>query len=155
MRYFVALLIWACLMCGARADPVATATVGEVSATLTKTANPLVMLTIDWASSTTGACTATVGDVYGEIQRVTIKPDAGATAPTDSYDVTLQDADGFDVLIGHGANVSSTTVASFASMVEETTSSGCMPVPVMGSLTLAITNAGDQNGGIIRLYLKP
>lgn len=154
MKRLLFSILFAVLASGVWAGPTVTASLGTATVTDLGVSGVSV-LTVDWLSSSTGACTATIGDVYGVIQRITIKPDSGATAPTNAYDVTLSDADGFDVLIGHGANVSSSTVTSFASMVEETTSSGCMPVPVMGSLSLAVTNAGDQNGGIIRLYLKP
>jgi len=154
MKRILFSILFAVLASGVMAGPTISATLGE--ATIKENSiSGVSLVTVDWLSSSTGACTATIGDVYGIVERITIKPDSGATAPTNAYDATLSDVDGFDVLIGHGANLSSATLTSFASMVEETTSSGCVPVVVFGSLSLAITNAGDENGGIIRLYMRP
>ena len=142
------------LFCGvARADVVATASsgVGETTASQVSMSG-VTCVTVDWLSSSTGICTAVLSDVYGQIQRVTINP--GVTSPTAAYDMTLADADGWDVLGGQGADLSSTVTTSVACCVGSSTV-GLVPVAACGNLTLAITNAGASKVGAIRLYLKP
>jgi len=142
------------LFCGvARADVVATASsgVGETTASQVSMSG-VTCVTVDWLSSSTGICTSVLSDVYGIILRVTINP--GATSPTAAYDMTLKDADGWDVLDGQGSNLSATVTSSTACCVGSSTL-GFVPVTVVGSLTLSITNAGASKVGAIRLYLKP
>jgi len=156
-KLFTLTLILFALAAAASAAPSVTSTYGTATLS-TRPVGDFTVYTLYWDSDTTGRCTANVRGVFGTIQRVTISPDTGDTSPTitptNLYDATVTDIDGFDVLIGHGANLSSTTVTSFASMVEETTSSGCMPVVVIDNLKLTLTNAGADRVGRIRFYLK-
>ena len=139
---------------GAWADVTGTASLGSVTVT-EQSMSGVRFLTVDYLTSTSGGCTVALADVYGVVLRATINPDGGATSPTASYNMTLADVDGFDVLCGLGANLSASATTSFACLVEETTSDGTQPIVVFGALTMNVTNAGSQNGGILRLYLKP
>jgi len=103
----------------------------------------------DWTSTSTGTVSeATTYSYNGQIIRAIFAPDAGGTQPTDAYDVTVTDSDGYDVLHGLGANLSN------AANVYKTNGDGlsCM---TSSTLTLVIANAGDTKGGVVTLYLVP
>jgi hypothetical protein len=119
------------------------------------TAKGVAVYRIDWTSSAGGAVTATIPEIVGTITRVTFNPDAGAAAPSDNYDVTLSDADGFDVLGANGANLDEANTTSVAGFVTNAGSpTGYELITVCGALDLAITNAGDSKGGQIAIYVK-
>jgi len=138
-----------------QAEPVAT--VGAVTCTQFPANRSDVVLryTLDWTSdtSTSGTVTASVYQINGTIERIVYNPDGGATLPTDSYDVTLKDIDGIDVLNGTGANLSQSTVASTISTEGDGTTN--IPMATQGTLALSVTNAGSAKGGIIRIYVRP
>ncbi len=102
-------------------------------------------VTFTWESSAGGAADATTTDVFdGKLLAVTTDPDA--TAPTDNYDVEVQDADGRDLLLGAGAN-RDTAVTEFIK--------GADLGAVAGSkLTLAVTNAGNAKKGVVVVWLR-
>jgi len=111
------------------------------------------VIALDWLSNATGDADCTVSGVRGLINRVTFKPDSGGTQPTNAYDITLKDEDGIDILVNGGANLSNTTATSIACMV--VSGSGYWPMAVAGDLTLAVNDAGNAKGGIIRIYYTP
>ena len=110
--------------------------------------------TLDWLSDASGNVVATLTGVRGTIKRIVINPDDGATSPTASYDMTLTDQDGVDLLGGLGANVSASATTDFPSVTTDSASSTTVPRPTVGDLDLAITNAGAANGGIVRVFLR-
>lgn len=79
--------------------------------------------------------------------RAIFDPDAAGTQPTDQYDVFVNDADGYDVLGGAGANLSN------AANVYKTQNDGL--ACCTSKLTLSVSNAGDSKGGVVILYLLP
>ena len=96
----------------------------------------------------------------GIIERVTIIPDTGATVPVGAYDMTLDDVDDVDMLAGKGANLTSnTTISVIAGMLPfgagKMASTNLMPYSVSSKLTLEITNAGSERGGVVRIYYRP
>lgn len=119
--------------------------------TLTETENryPIRKIKWDWLSTDTGVVSsATLQQYTGAIVKVIFKSDTGGTQPTDAYDVTILDSDGFDVLNGEGANVNR------AAPVIKTNLDQSMFV--MGTtLTLTIAAAGDAKGGEVYLYIVP
>jgi hypothetical protein len=105
--------------------------------------------TVSWTSNGSGAATETVS-INGTILRFTTNP--GSTAPTDNYDITLTDEDGYDVLGGAGANRDTATTESFVPQILGSDATTVFPVVVAGTLTLAITNAGDTKNGTVVIY---
>jgi len=100
----------------------------------------------DWLSAATGAADATTTNAYnGLVIMAGFEPDSGGTQPDDNYDVTVKDADGYDILAGQGANLSHaaavTKVASMGGVANDT-------------LTLGVTGANAAKGGIVTLYIR-
>lgn len=96
-----------------------------------------------WTSATDGTVVkATTSGYYGQV--VALFTDPGSTAPTDNYDIVVNDPDGYDVMQGAGAN---RDTANSETAVPTATSIA------FGALTLSITNAGDQKTGVTILHL--
>ena len=115
-------------------------------------------IVMDWTSNAAG----TVSDVgahtfSGRIDSVEIYPDAGSTAPSDNYDVTLLDSEtGLDILDGDGADMddNDNTALTHAHCYQlPMNAGGAYIVGVNKTLTLGITNAGDSNGGKVVIYV--
>jgi len=123
-------------------------------------ARGIAIYRIDWTSHTDGVVSAVIPEIVGTISRVTFNPD-GTAAPSDNYDVTLKDADAFDVLGGNGGNLDEANTASltaFTTRCSDTpttgSASGYEPVAVCGPLTLSIANAGNKKKGSIAIYIR-
>lgn len=100
-------------------------------------------VTFTWASATTGAADGTTTQLYtGRIKQALIY--AGATTPTDLFDVQVKDSASIDLLFGDGANcpVADVVVVEDAGYV------------VNDPLTLAVTNAGDTKTGSVVVYIE-
>ena len=134
----------------------ATVTSGSLTVTQTKTEPDarlfLNCVTLDWLSDASGNCTASLTEINGTIERIVFNPDDGATSPTAAYDVTLKDVDDVDVLNGKGANLSASATTSV--VATSTDSTTYLPMAALAPLSLAVTNAGASNGGIIRIYFR-
>ena len=102
-----------------------------------------------WTSAADGSAGADSPAISGEIVRVVSNP--GATAPTAAWDFVINDADGFDVCAGKGANRSATATEAFCPLTGDGTTTN-QRFAVDGVLTLAVTNAGDTKDGVITLY---
>ena len=101
----------------------------------------------DWTSEVGGGATKTTVQAYsGEIIRLLTIPGTAGDAPTNLYDVVVNDEDATDTLMGAGANraAASTEQVLKASL-------GCM---ANDTLSLAVTNAGDSNKGTVILYIR-
>lgn len=108
---------------------------------------PIREIKWDWLSTDGGAVSSASGYQYtGVIVKAIFKSDAASTDPTDLYDVTILDDNGFDVLIGHGANITK------AATVQKTSTDASMFVKDT-FLTLTIANAGNAKGGEVYLYV--
>lgn len=110
---------------------------------------------IDWESTAGGSYTDTITlQAAGELIAVSFGP--GSPAPDANYDVVITDEEGVDILAGQGANLSATvsTMVTPGIPVKDgtTTSVGCRPV--MGDLSLSITNAGASKQGKIVLWVR-
>lgn len=115
----------------------------------------VVKHTFDWISDGSGAATVPSGiPVSGEIKRVVFDP--GSAAPTASYDVTLTDEHGIDVLAGQGADLHETNSSSVCpgTPIKDGTTVGVVPTVVDGVLTLNVTNAGDTKTGKVVVYVR-
>lgn len=106
---------------------------------------------VAWTSDSTGAASASL-DLNGVLLRVVTNP--GSTAPTDNYDVTLLDRDGYDVLEGGGANRDTANTESIKPVSAATDSVTQLPTAVAGIHTLAIANAGASKTGSITFYYR-
>ena len=99
-----------------------------------------------WTSSSGGAADATTTNVFsGAIMRLVTVPD-GTDAPTDNYDVVVDDADGNDVLMGAGADRDTANT--------EQVLASSLGIVANDKLTLAVTNAGNAKKGTVILYIR-
>lgn len=99
-----------------------------------------------WTSDAGGDVTIASTKVYdGKLILLETDPD-GVAAPTDNYDIVLNDGDGFDVLLGTGANRDTANTERVAEA-----SLGA----VAGSLlTLVVANAGNAKQGVVTLFVR-
>jgi hypothetical protein len=106
----------------------------------------------DWTSTTGGAAGDTTTNSYsGEIYRVIFDPSTGSQ-PSASYDVAVNDSDGYDVLNGLGTDCTNSAADVFG-----VSTGGVVKAPlsaVSSKLTLAVTNAGDTKAGSVILYIR-
>lgn len=105
-------------------------------------------VTWDWLSTDAGAVVGAVTTNYysGILSRVEWIPDGGATAPTASYDTTLKNDDGVDLLSGLGADRSAT-------LPEYKNFGDGLGMLLKSKLTLAVSTAGDAKGGTVIAYI--
>lgn len=135
---------------------VSVASVGLTDGTITETVTGLGSIKISnlaW-NSLTNQSTANIV-LNGEISRVTFVPAATASA---NYDVTIKDADGFDILGGLGANLASNTVVNIAPGVPVTDATAgvtnMQPMVASGTYTVLADNTGVSTG-TVKVYYKP
>lgn len=121
------------------------------SATLTEISHkPIKKIKIAWTSDASGNVNggaALSTKVYsGKIIAVQTVPSGGGTAPTTLYDLVLNDADGFDVLLGAGANRSAT--------VTESVADASLGAVVESTLELVVSNAGNAKQGTVYIFVR-
>ncbi len=96
--------------------------------------------------------TALADKIEGRLLALETNP--GGTAPTDNYDVTLEDGEGFDVLEGVGANRDTANTEKAAIVV-----SGTSVHPIVANsdaLTLKLANNSVNSAGVVlKLYYSP
>lgn len=109
---------------------------------------PIQKIEWDWLCTDLGVVESAASGWYcGKIVKAILASDSGGTAPTNLYDVTIEDEDGYDVLSGGGADVTS------AATVYLVDPDKCLWVR-SNSLTLKVANAGDAKGGVVTLYIQ-
>ena len=99
-----------------------------------------------WTCTSAGAYSEASAYQYnGSI--VELVTDPGSGPPTDNYDITILDADGYDVLAGQGTDrdTTATEYKVFADKLGYVKSS---------ALTWTIASAGDITSGIVVLYIQ-
>lgn len=102
---------------------------------------------IKWAWTCDGSGNAdkvTTKPFYGEVLSLVTIPAAGGSAPSDNYDITITDAEGYDVMQGAAANRDTAN--------QETAVPTAKSV-AFGALTLNVTNAGSAKSGTAILYI--
>ena len=102
---------------------------------------------IKWSWTSDGSGNAdliTTKAYYGQVIALYTDPD-GSAAPTDLYDITITDTEGYDVMQGAGAN---RATATNQTAVPTATS------VAFGTLTLNVSNAGAAKAGVAVLYIK-
>ena len=117
---------------------------GTVATTEIVTATTIRKISFAFTTSAGGAADGTTTAlVTGMLERVTIDWVDAANL----YDVIINDADGFDILIGNGANLAQADVQ----LDNVSDGLGCV---VNSALTLALTNGGAAATGTINLYFR-
>jgi hypothetical protein len=106
---------------------------------------------IAWTCDAAGRVTLSTQAIAGTITKLVTNP--GATAPTDNYDILLNDEDGADVLNAKGQNRDTANTEVVAPMIGDGTTTNQL-VDVNGVLTLLITNAGNAKNGELILYVR-
>jgi hypothetical protein len=97
-----------------------------------------------WAADASGDADLVTTDKYtGNVFLCITNPDADA--PTDDYDIVINDDDGTDVLNGDGANrdtANTEQIVAFGFVHNST-------------LDLIVSNAGNANDGVVTLFIGP
>lgn len=104
-------------------------------------------VTFAWTSSAGGAADGVTSEVFdGKVIGLTTVPAGGGDAPSDNYDVAINDGDGHDVLLGAGANRDTANTEHVAE--------ASLGAVAHSRLTLAVTNGGDSKQGSVILYIR-
>jgi hypothetical protein len=129
--------------------------VGTLTFTRSTSNAPYRQLEFNWTSTAGGAVSGILStNINGKI--VAVITDPGSPAPTDNYDVTMIDANGFDVLMGRGIDrdtVNTERVCPGQPITDGTTL-GITNVIVHGTLELRIANAGSATQGKVILLVE-
>lgn len=146
-RWLLAVLILtAVLSAPAGAAGTATLTASDVGGDVTQ-------YSIAWVSDAAGAVSGnTLSIKRGVVVAVKFKPDGGGTAPSDLYDVTFEDSDNVDLLMGGGANLSNTLTTRKKPALntsDELFFEGCA-----ATCELVVANAGNAKGGTVVLWVR-
>jgi hypothetical protein len=121
---------------------------GSIVVTTSDIGGGVTKYSVAWTSSAGGVVSVTSFDAKrGHLMQAKFIPSGGGTVPTDQYDLTLVDADGADVLVSNGANLSA-TVASWYSPANPVYFEG-------GALIPTIANAGNAKVGTLVLLVGP
>ena len=97
-----------------------------------------------WTSSAGGAADlVTAGSYAGRV--IALVTDPGSTAPDDNYDITITDAEGYDVMQGAGANRDTANTETAVPTAESV---------AFGPLTLNVSAAGAAKVGVAILYIQ-
>lgn len=125
---------------------------GTVTVTTADVGGGVTRYTIAWVSDALGAVSGnTIAIKPGVIVAVKFTPDAAATQPTDLYDVTFEDPDDVDLLMGVGANLSNANATRVKPPVN---TSDEVYFDGSASCELVVSNAGNAKGGTVYLFVR-
>jgi hypothetical protein len=101
-----------------------------------------------WTSDASGDVSGTdTVVVSGVALRYATNP--GSTAPTDNYDIVVNDEDGIDIAAGGLAN------RDTSNSEQVLTGGDAKDGPAfMGKLSLVVSNAGNAKEGVLRMYYR-
>jgi hypothetical protein len=131
------------------------AAVGTLTTSQGASRSPVTRIVLNWTSFTDGTVSGTLTqNINGRI--VGVITDPGAAAPTDNYDITLLDANGFDVLFGRGADRDTVNTERFCpgQPITDGTTTSVIPVAVNSTLELRVANAGSTKNGQVIILLQ-
>jgi hypothetical protein len=130
---------------------------GSITLTVAAAAYGITKYSVAWTSDASGNVNGNAIQVLpGRIQQVRYVPGTGGTQPSDLYDLTLPDADGFDVLTGTGANLSQTNVKVSVPLIGDGSSAPMRLFLEAGAtLTPIIANAGNAKTGRFDVLIGP
>lgn len=123
---------------------------GTVAITYSKS-RTIRSVTWSWIATAGGAAGDVAVGISGEILRVVTNP--GSPAPSDNYDITIVDDDGFDVCAGLAQNRDTVNTESFVPLTGDGTTTN-QRFAVDGTLTLAVSNAGSGGAGTVTVYYR-
>ncbi len=104
-------------------------------------------ITVEWTSNAAGDASAETDEAYnGAIERLVTVPGTAGDQPSDNYDVTAEDGDDVDVLMGEGANRSNANTQQVGA--------ADLGVVAYSTLTLVVANAGNTKKGTVHLYIR-
>jgi hypothetical protein len=130
---------------------------GSATITYSKSRAGMKSVTWAWTSDASGNVNGTdTVAISGEAVRFVTKPD-GTLAPTDLYDVVVNDAQGIDLAAGSLANRATATTQVAFPVSEVTVNARNYAVTQAafdGPLSLSITNAGNAKSGTLVLYYR-
>ncbi len=129
---------------------------GSITTTIAQYRDTFVKTTVTWVCDASGAVSGNSLSLAGTLVKVSFKPDAGGTQPSDLYDMTIADEAGVDILGGQGANLSNATATSICPGVpmKDGVTTSTTPGIIFGTITPSITNAGNAKGGTIIFYTR-
>lgn len=117
-----------------------------------------------WVSHTDGAvaaATAIPNNAYvsGELVSIQTVPNAGGTAPTTLYDVTVLNEQGVDIMMGLGADRSATLPevvfpVAFVTDGETTPITGVRSIFLDDKLRIVVAAAGSGKGGKVVVTVR-
>jgi hypothetical protein len=112
-----------------------------------KSAGTFQVLSLAWTTDASGNFVArTTPAINGYIVAIITNP--GSAAPTADYDPLLTNSDGIDVSGGTLADRHTST----SQFIMPLHNSEVVKMPVLGSLTFDITNAGASKNGVLDIY---
>ena len=105
-------------------------------------------ITWEWRShaATGDASETTAGTYTGAIERLVTVPGTVADQPDDNYDITVEDGDDVDALMGAGANRHDTNTQQVGA--------DDLGIVAYDRLTFNVANAGNDNTGTVYLYIR-
>ncbi len=105
-------------------------------------------VTFDWTAHTDGVVTKveTTGTYTGKVEVLVTDPDAGGDQPTDNYNLTITDDEGYDILAGAGLLRDDTNT--------ETVLSASLGAVFESKIGPVIAAAGSANKGVIVLLIR-
>lgn len=109
-------------------------------------------LTFAWQADSNGALTATASNrsIDGYIIQIVTNP--GDTAPTDNYNITLNNSDGADVC---GTVLANRDTANSEIALPKPDGTNFADAWISGILTLAVTgNSVDSATGTVKVYIR-
>jgi len=111
-----------------------------------ETLGSLIKITWAWTTDASGdADECTTGVYTGKV--IALVTDPGSTAPTDNWDLVINDDQSVDVLAGAGANRDTADT-------EQVTDEASLGIVVRSTLDAVISNGGNAKEGTVYLYLR-
>jgi len=108
---------------------------------------PVKLVKFAWTSNTGGAATTSTANIYdGSVLGLATVPD-GVAAPTDNYDVAINDDNGLDVLAGAGVNRDTANTEYITNQDNLNCVSG-------SKLNLSVSNAGSEKSGETYIWIR-
>lgn len=114
---------------------------------LEETFGTVKKITFAWTSDGSGNATKTTTKTFsGKIERLVTVPGVGGDQPDDNYNVTINDQDSTDVLMGAGATRDDTNT--------EQVLASSLGIVANDTLSLVIDSAGAAKKGTVYLYIR-